>query len=234
MGFDYVQRTRLAYQDDRVARAYHALYASGSGWRGIPARVVARHERRTIGRLARQVPHRKVLDLPAGTGKLAGLFAELGSDVVAADISESMLNLARAEYARIGYRNVAFSINDAVDLSAFGRRRFDLAVCLRLLHRVPPALRKVMLAQFASVAPCAIVSYGIDNAFHKARRSLRPVIFGGRARARCACSMAEARAEIEPHFEIVQSTWVAPMLSQELVFLLRSRASSARAETDRA
>lgn len=223
MSFDYVRRTRLAYQDARVARAYHDLYASHTGWKGIPAHVVAWREQHTIGYLARQVPHRKVLDLPAGTGKLAGLFAALGSDVVASDISESMLNLAKAEYARIGYRNVAFSINDAIDLSAFGRGQFDLVVCLRLLHRVPPVLRKTMLAQLASVAPCAIVSYGIDNAFHNARRSLRVAVFGGRASARCACSMAEARAEIEHHFEIIESAWVAPMLSQELVLRLRSK-----------
>lgn len=224
MGFDYERNTRLAYQDDRIARAYHDLYASRTDWRSVPARVVARGELRTIEDVVRRVPHRRVLDLPVGTGKLAGLFAALGSDVVASDISANMLKLAEAEYARIGYQRVSFSINDAIDLSAFGRGQFDLVVCLRLLHRVPSALRKAMLAQFALVAPCAIVSYGIDSAFHKARRYLRAAAFGGHPRARCSCSEAQAWAEIESAFDVIDSAWVAPWLSQERVFLLRSKA----------
>lgn len=227
MNFDYERRTRQAYQDDRVARAYQDLYASGNGWRNYPAHVVARHERRTIAGLASLVPHQKLLDLPTGTGKLAGVFATLGSDVVASDISDSMLKLARDEYARIGYRHVSFTINDAIDLDGFGRGQFDLVVCLRLLHRVPSALRKIMLAQFARVAPYTIVSYGIENAFHKARRSMRTVVFGGHASARCSCSMATARAEVESAFEILKRAWVAPLLSQELVFLLKSKPLSA-------
>lgn len=226
MRFDYERNTRLAYRNDNVAKAYHDLYASSTGWRSLPARFVARRERRVIEGFARRLPHRKVLDLPAGTGKLAGLFAALDSDVVASDVSESMLKLAAVEYARIGYGHVEFSINDAIDLQAFGAGHFDLVVCLRLLHRVPAALRKTMLAQFASVAPYAIVSYGIDNAFHKARRCARAVTFGGRARPPCACSAAEARAEIESAFGIVASVWIAPALSQEMIFVLKSRATA--------
>lgn len=224
MHFDYERNTRLAYQGERVAKAYHDLYTSGSGWRGLPARIVARREQRTIECLASRLPHHRILDLPAGTGKLAGTFAALGSDVVASDISTSMLDLAEVEYGRIGYRRVSFSVNDAVDLSAFGRGQFDLVVCLRLLHRVPAVLRRTMLAQFARVAPCTIVSYGIDNGFHKARRRVRTLLFGARARARCACSEATARAEVGSAFDVVDSAWIAPLLSQELVFVLRSKA----------
>lgn len=223
MSFDYEINTRQAYQDDRVATAYRDLYMSRIGWRNLPARVVTGRERRTIERFARRLPHRKVLDLPAGTGKLAGIFASLGSDVVASDISENMLRLAESEYARIGYRRVSFTIHDATHLEGFGPGKFDLVVCLRLLHRVPSALRQIMLAQFALIAPYTIVSYGIENRFHQARRFLRRVAFGGHAHARCYCSMAEAKAEIESTFEIVESAWIAPILSQELIFLLKSK-----------
>jgi 2-polyprenyl-3-methyl-5-hydroxy-6-metoxy-1,4-benzoquinol methylase len=223
MSFDYERQTRDAYQDGRVAREYHDLYAAKAGWRNLPARIVAHRERRIIEAFARRVPHRKILDLPAGTGKLAGVFAALGSDVVASDISSSMLRLAEAEYSRIGYKRASFMVNDAIDLSEFRRVQFDLAVCLRLLHRVPPALRKLMLMQFSLIAPYTIVSFGIENIFHKTRRSLRVALFGGRMSTRCFCSMANARAEIEPTFEIVEGAWIAPGLSQELIFLLKSR-----------
>lgn len=223
MRFDYERNTRLAYQDDRVAQAYRELYTSRTGWRSIPARVVARRERHTVAALARRLPHDRILDLPAGTGKLAGVFAALGAEVVASDVSASMLKLAKAEYARIGYRHVAFVIGDAANLAAFARRPFDLVVCLRLLHRVPPGLRRSMLAQFAKVAPYTIVSYGIDSAFERARSSVRKAVFGGRAHSPCSCSTAQARAEVESAFAIAARVWIAPALSQELVFLLKSK-----------
>lgn len=224
MGFDYERRTRGAYQDVRVAKAYRDLYATKNGWRNLPARVVTRRERRTVADLIGRVPHRRILDLPAGSGKLAVVLAACGSEIVAADISESMLRLARAEYARIGYRRVSFTVADAVDLDKFAHAPFDLAVCLRLLHRVPCELRRTMLAEIASVAPYAIVSYGIENSFHKARRVLRKTVFSGHTWSRCSCSMAEARTEVESSFEIVERAWIAPVLSQELIFLLRSKA----------
>ncbi len=44
-----------------------------------------------------------MLDLPAGTGKLATVFADLGSQVTACDISEKMLEFAAKEYQRLWY-----------------------------------------------------------------------------------------------------------------------------------
>lgn len=228
MNFDYERDTRAYYQDDATARRYQALYTAPAGWRNYPSRLVAVREQRTVMGLLAQVPHRTALDLPAGTGKLACVFAGLGAKVVAADVSASMLRLAAAEYARVGHDDVAFRVEDASDLRHFGRCEFDVAVCLRLMHRVPPALRVRMLAQLARVAPHAIISFGIANGFHAARRALRAAVFGGRRDSMCFCSLAAARLELAPCFEIVQQTWIAPALSQEVIFLLRSKTAGVR------
>lgn len=223
MEFDYERDTRKFYQDEATAQRYHAMFMSPSGWRNLPSRVVAQRERRVMRELLARVPHRRALDIPAGTGKLAGVFASLGTCVVASDISSSMLKQAEAEFARAGHSQVDFRVADAADLGEFANDAFDVVVCLRLMHRVPAALRARMLQEFARVAPWAIVSFGIENGFHALRRRTRAAIFGGQKDALCFCSLAEACAELAPHFDIMAKTWIAPALSQEMIFLLRPK-----------
>lgn len=228
MNFDYERDTRRFYQNDTTAQRYHEMFVSSNGWGNLPSRVVARRERRVVEGLLAQVPHRTALDMPAGTGKLAGIFAALGTQVVASDISASMLKVAESEYVRIGYDHVSFQVADAMDLGDFvGDGEFDVAVCLRLMHRVPPSLRKTMLGELASVASHAIISFGIENGFHAMRRNLRAAVFGGLNDSLCFCSMAEAQAELDPMFEIVKHVWIAPALSQEVIFLLKPKLQSA-------
>jgi SAM-dependent methyltransferase len=223
MDFDYERDTRKFYQDEATAQRYHAMFMSPSGWRNLPSRVVAQRERRVMRDLLARVPHRSALDIPAGTGKLAGVFASLGTRVVASDISSSMLRQAEAEFARAGHSQVDFRVADAADLGEFANGAFDVVACLRLMHRVPSSLRARMLQEFARVAPWAIVSFGIENGFHALRRRTRAAIFGGQRDTLCFCSLAEACAELAPHFDIMAKTWIAPALSQEMIFLLRSK-----------
>lgn len=173
-------------------------------------------------------PAASALDIPAGTGKLASVFASLGTRVVASDIAPSMLKRAESEYRKAGYAQIDCRIADAADLACFGDDAFDVTVCLRLMHRVPASLRESMLREFARVAPYALVSFGIENGFHRMRRAARAAIFGGLKDGLCFCSSAEARAELEPLFEIVAKIWIAPALSQEVIFLLRSKPQRTR------
>jgi len=223
MDFDYERDTREFYQDEATAQRYHDMFMSPRGWRNLPSRVVARRERLVMKSMLTRVPHRTALDIPVGTGKLAGVFASLGTSVVASDISSSMLKRAEAEFSRVGHPHVDFQVADAADLGEFGKGTFDVVVCLRLMHRVPSALRALMLQEFARVAPWAIVSFGIENGFHKVRRMTRAAIFGGQKDTLCFCRLAEALAELAPHFEVVAKTWIAPALSQEMIFLLRTK-----------
>jgi len=228
MKFDYERDTRRFYQDDAKAQRYHDMFTSPGGWRNLPSRVVAHRERRVVQALLARVPHASALDIPAGTGKLASVFASLGTRVVASDIAPSMLKRAESEYRKAGYAQIDCRIADAADLACFDDDAFDVTVCLRLMHRVPASLRESMLREFARVAPYALVSFGIENGFHRMRRAARAAIFGGLKDGLCFCSSAEARAELEPLFEIVAKIWIAPALSQEVIFLLRSKPQRTR------
>jgi len=223
MNFDYERDTRAFYQDEATAQRYHDMFMPRSGWRNLPSRVVAGRERRVVKGLLERVPHRSALDIPSGTGKLAGVFASLGTRVLASDISPSMLKRAEAEFSRVGHPDVNFQVADAAELGEFADAAFDVVVCLRLLHRVPSRLRTRMLAELARVAPHAIVSYGIENGYHKLRRRTRAAIFGGQKDTLCFCPVTEALAELQPHFDVVAKTWIAAAVSQELIFLLRSK-----------
>lgn len=223
MNFDYERDTRTFYQNEATAQRYHDMFMSRSGWRNLPSRVVARRERRAVKDMLERVPHRSALDIPAGTGKLAGVFASLGTRVVASDISASMLKCAETEFSRVGHPDVSFQVADAAELGEFADAAFDVAVCLRLMHRVPSGLRVRMLKELARVAPYAIISYGIENGFHKLRRRTRAAIFGGQKDTLCFCHISEALAELQPHFDVEAKTWIAPAVSQELIFLLRSK-----------
>jgi SAM-dependent methyltransferase len=223
MNFDYERDTRTFYQDEATAQRYHDMFMPRSGWRNFPSRVVARRERLVVKDMLERVPHRRALDIPSGTGKLAGVFASLGSRVLASDISPSMLKRAEAEFSRVGHPDVSFQVADAAELDEFADAAFDVVVCLRLMHRVPSGLRTRMLKELARVAPHAIVSYGIENGYHKLRRRTRAAIFGGQKDTLCFCPITEALAELQPHFDVVAKTWIAAALSQEMIFLLRSK-----------
>lgn len=223
MSFDYERDTKKYYQDNFVATRYHRLFTASKGWKDYPFRFVARREQRAIERFLAGIAHRDILDIPAGTGKLADVFARSGARVVACDISCNMLEIAKSEYQRINYANVEYVIADAIDLNQFANASFDAVVCLRLLHRVPSGIRHRMLKEFARVASFTLVSYGVDNAYHRLRERVRNRITGSKPTAKCLCSLAEARREIEPLFTIREECWIARGISRELIFLLEPR-----------
>jgi SAM-dependent methyltransferase len=223
MAFDYQQETKDHYQSTEVARAYHTAFSGARGWRTLRARSVAARERAVVAQLLEGIAHGKILDLPAGTGKLAPVFAALGGAVIACDISAPMLEIARREYPAAGCTNVVFRVCDAEQITGTLRQRFDVAVCLRLLHRVPSDVRDRILAELAASADHAVVSMGIENVYHRARRHARNWIFGDGTDALCYERLRAFRTQLEAHFDILAQRSILPGLSQEMIFLLRPR-----------
>jgi SAM-dependent methyltransferase len=225
MAFDYEAETRQHYQDDDAAADYHEAFARRRDWRAWRFRLVADRERATVGALLARVPHGTVLDLPTGSGKLAPLLAPLGVRVTACDLSPNMLAIARREYAAAGLQGARFEVCDAERIGATLGERFDVAVCLRLMHRVPPEVRRGILRELAAAAGHAIVSFGIETRWHAARRRIRQRLFGGGADRLCYASLAAVRTELAEHFDLIEGRRILPLLSQEWVFLGRSRRS---------
>ena len=223
MAFDYQRQTKDHYQEPAIAGSYHAAFAGARGWRTLHSRTVAARERAMVAEFLRRVPHGRVLDLPAGTGKLAPVFAALGASVVACDISVSMLAIAREEYAAAGCRDVVVRTCDAEQITATLRERFDAAVCLRLLHRVPSDVRARILAELSAAADHVIVSMGIESGYHRARRHLRSRLVGGSADALCYEPLSAFERQLAVDFHVLAQRWILPALSQEMAFLLRPK-----------
>lgn len=76
-------------------------------------------------------PGELVLETACGNGQFTRKMAQLGARVVASDVSERMIENARARTTEYADR-IQYSVLDATDadaLLALGRRRFDAAVC---------------------------------------------------------------------------------------------------------
>lgn len=124
---------RNVYQDEQLAAAYSRLELSGTyylAYRDLPQII---SERVTGGR---------ALDFGCGTGRSTRFLRKLGFDVVGADISPEMLQLARAIDPAGDYR----LINDA----DIGENNFDLILSAFTFDNVPTMQRKVEL--FRSLA----------------------------------------------------------------------------------
>ncbi|WP_224333817.1 class I SAM-dependent methyltransferase [Haloprofundus halobius] len=216
--FDYSSEMKDYYKSDEVAENYHEAFSNEGHWRH---RLIASRERQTIKNLINKVPNASVLDIPTGTGKLAPVFAETGSSVLACDISENMLQVAESEYERTGVENARFQICDAEGITNTLDESFDVAVCLRLLHRVPSDTKRRILKELGSVADYVIVSTGVESTFHSYRRTARQRILGGDEREHCYETSEVTREIMGDGFTIVASKRVLPILSQEHVYLLK-------------
>lgn len=216
--FDYGSDMREYYSSKEVADEYHESFSDQGSWRH---RVIANRERTAVRALLKQVPHDTVLDIPTGTGKLAPVFAESASSVMACDISEQMLRIAKSEYDRSGIGDVRFRVCDAERVSKAIDRTFDVAVCLRLLHRVPHDKKRQILHELGNAAKYVIASTGVESKFHEVRRWIRKKILGGDDRGHCYETLSETQEVLRDGFDIVTSKHVLPLISQERIYLLR-------------
>jgi SAM-dependent methyltransferase len=104
-----------------------------------------------IVELAAPAPNWRVLDVATGTGHTAFALSSRVASVVAIDLTEEMLTVARAEADRRGTRNITFETGDVHNLR-YGSGTFDLVTCRRAAHHfsdLPRALaemRRVLVA----------------------------------------------------------------------------------------
>jgi ubiquinone/menaquinone biosynthesis C-methylase UbiE len=114
---------------------------------------VNRLEQRLLLRaLAGLPPGACVLDLPAGTGRMARRLMQAGYRVTGADISLPML--LRAAQANAA---TALVLADAESLP-FASKSFDAVVCFRLMSHLPPPARAAVLREMARIARERVVA----------------------------------------------------------------------------
>lgn len=216
--FEYSSDMKDHYKSETVAQEYHNAYSKNGSWRH---RLIANRERNAIETLLQKVPHDTVLDIPTGTGKLAPVFAKTESDVLACDISPHMLEIAEEEYDRAGVDGARFQQCNAEEITETISETFDVAVSLRLLHRVPADLKREILQELGAVGEYVIASTGVETRFQRFRRTTRKRLIGGDERDHCYESPEETKEIFSDGFEIIDSKAVLPVLSQEYVYLLK-------------
>jgi len=159
-----------------------------------------------------------ILDVPCGTGKLVELFVQLGVSAVGMDISREMLDVLK-QNINVSSTSRKLLCADATRLP-FPNRAFDTVVCLRLLHRVPHAIRLAMLEEFARVARRhVIVSVGVNDGVQQLRLYVRNW-FARISTVPFPIALKEfERALVDVGLTPLRCWSVFPVLSSEIVLL---------------
>ena len=135
------------YQREEIAASYDA-----ERFRGLRGGLVDGLERRLLMRALGGLPSgASVLDLPAGTGRMARRLGQAGYRVTCADISLPMLRAAHANAPASLLRADAESL-------PFANKSFDAVVCFRLMSHLPPQARSAVLREMARVARERVVA----------------------------------------------------------------------------
>jgi 2-polyprenyl-3-methyl-5-hydroxy-6-metoxy-1,4-benzoquinol methylase len=114
-------------------------------------------EMRLIDRALAFIPKtHRLIDAPCGGGRVTVHLAESGCNVSAADISESMIQIARGNIARHDLK-CTVERQDLEKLS-FGDCSFDTFVCFRFFHHLPnPEIRSRIVKELCRVASRFVV-----------------------------------------------------------------------------
>ena len=169
------ERWKHVYRDPSFAARYAEKRARGRSSRRREAAEAALVE----GALDRAglLPGARVLDCPAGTGRLSRLLQRRGARVTAADIALAMLEAAPVDGHPATASPATFAIGrvvaDALRLP-FPDRTFAGVVCVRLLHHVPTDEgRAALLRELARVSSgWVLVSFFHAVSWHEARDRL--------------------------------------------------------------
>jgi ubiquinone/menaquinone biosynthesis C-methylase UbiE len=136
-------RLRAGY--DREAAQYdHVRYHSPEG------KVFSELEIDLLRRILPLATGARLLDLPAGTGRLSVALSTGGATVVAGDLSANMLGAARDKARADGASRVVFAQVNAAGLP-FRDGTFDAVVSFKFFHLVPNDRKRAFIEEMARV-----------------------------------------------------------------------------------
>ncbi len=179
-----LRRSELEAYFDRTAADAWAKLTSDHPVSGIRATVRAGRDRMRatlLGWLPADLRGQRVLDAGCGTGALAVEAARRGAEVVAIDLSATLVNLARERAPRdLGEGRLDFRVSDMLD-PALGR--FDWVVAMDSLvhYNAPDAVRVLegwsrrtrhsLLFTFAPSNPLLVAMHAVGRLFPRGDRA---------------------------------------------------------------
>jgi SAM-dependent methyltransferase len=186
-------RTRVRFDTSLAASKYAARETNGHRLRESQCVRAA---------LSHVPPASRVLDLPCGAGYLIRTLVDAGFYATGADVSQHMLDRARAAWAiasheRPEWRGKArFLVQDIMQTS-FPDGHFDAVVCNRLFHHFyEPAMRCAALAELRRICSGPVVVFYFDRfALDAIRLASLRAIFGKFRRDRIPISTKTFAAE---------------------------------------
>lgn len=221
--FNYKETTKNRYKDQKIAAQYAQEYLGPFKFKRLRHKYIAYREMLLVELLIKKL-HKvsliSVLDIPAGTGKLALILSKYAKYIYAADISDEMLFIAKSEYYKsVDKEKVEFVVCDAEKLqSTTDIPNVDLVVCLRLMHRVPSDVRKNMLSSFSGLSENLIVSYGIDSRYHRIRRYIRRLFAGNKDPYSSQLTpIRDIKNELKLFYEVREVKYINKLLSNEVL-----------------
>jgi 2-polyprenyl-3-methyl-5-hydroxy-6-metoxy-1,4-benzoquinol methylase len=160
------------YKDIAVAERYDRERFSR-----LSGRVFNALEKYHLRRAFRQIPRSAlVLDLPCGTGRLSEVLLDQGFNVVGIDISEAMLTVARRKLQRFGPR-FETRVADVRELAARESKRYDVALCARVLMHFPLKEQISFLRAVSALTSGRIVfTQSLSTPYQRLRRRIKRLI----------------------------------------------------------
>jgi 2-polyprenyl-3-methyl-5-hydroxy-6-metoxy-1,4-benzoquinol methylase len=160
----------------------------------------------------------QLLDIPCGTGILGRILHNFPFKIIASDISEEMMALAKEAYPE---DRLIECIKKDITNTSFPRQSFACVITLGFLHLVPPEIKRDTLKEIAALTTrVAIVSCSVDTPLQRIKKRMTALLKPDHA-APCPAPLKEVIADCEAQgFKVVRSFMVVPFLSSHAILVL--------------
>jgi ubiquinone/menaquinone biosynthesis C-methylase UbiE len=109
-----------------------------------------------------------VLDAPVGTGRFVHVYGKLPHwKVEGIDFSEDMLDQAYKKLRNQSGANVNLQVGDVTSMPQFKDGKFEVALCIRLLHLIDPLMVTKVLKELTRVTKSTLIlTIQLGDAYH--------------------------------------------------------------------
>lgn len=204
------------YQDKDEASKYDEVRFTN-----LKGKMMDRLEKKTIIKGLNRIGEvGTILDIPTGTGRITELLFGRAKNIIAGDISEEMLAMAKGKFQG---KSISFICIDAEEMN-LDDDSVDCITCVRLMGHVPPKNRIKMLSEMARVSQSwVIVTFYFSNIISDTKRAIRRLLTGNKAPWWPTNARAIGKEIDAAGLEIVETYPVLPFISEAVTYLMRPK-----------